>query len=54
MDQYLLFALQDALRFADRACVLRHGELVAQGTSEQPTEQLEALHNSYFDMSSPR
>ncbi|WP_020123964.1 ABC transporter ATP-binding protein [Streptomyces canus] len=45
--------VQDALQFADRACVLRHGELVAQGTSEQLAEQLEALHDSYFDMSLP-
>jgi branched-chain amino acid transport system ATP-binding protein len=45
--------VQDALRLADRACVLRHGELVAQGTTEQLAEQLEALHDSYFDMSLP-
>ncbi|PSM38962.1 ABC transporter ATP-binding protein [Streptomyces dioscori] len=46
--------VQDALQLADRACVLRHGELVAHGTSEQLAEQLEALHDSYFDMSLPR
>ncbi|MFJ8936532.1 ATP-binding cassette domain-containing protein [Streptomyces sp. NPDC102365] len=46
--------VQDTLRFADRACVLRHGEPVAQGTSEQLTEPLEAPRDSYFDMSSPR
>ena len=39
-----------ALELADRALVLRHGEVVMQGTSADLESRLSELHDSYFDL----
>jgi branched-chain amino acid transport system ATP-binding protein len=39
-----------ALQLADRAYVLRHGEVVLQGQSSDLRDQLSQLHDSYFDL----
>jgi branched-chain amino acid transport system ATP-binding protein len=44
---------QAALELADQGLVLRHGEVVMQGTSSELMERLGELHDSYFDLSLP-
>ena len=39
-----------ALELADRAYVLRHGEVVLQGPSGDLSSRLSELHDSYFDL----
>jgi branched-chain amino acid transport system ATP-binding protein len=39
-----------ALAFADRALVLRHGEIVLQGRASELSDRLAELQDSYFDL----
>lgn len=39
-----------ALELADRAYVLRHGEVVLQGSTRDLADRLSELHDSYFDL----
>jgi branched-chain amino acid transport system ATP-binding protein len=41
-----------ALELADRALVLRRGEVVLQGACDDLSQRLDELHDSYFDLAS--
>ena len=43
--------VQAALSLADRGIVLRHGEVVMQGSAQDLEGRLGELHDSYFDLS---